>query len=216
MYFSRHYLVCWCYIVKWQNWISNRKEHYPHFTTQNNSFSTKDYWFVFMKQGSRFYSPEQVVYSQYHTYTVLCTLCRCNNWFWRKYWLFPPQKRAVCLQRTGCTDRLISAKTPVIDRYSWQKLWKATLIQIFLYFVVVQKPVRMFSFTWIVSTLLLIYFRSKKKSLFFKVYIDHAAGFKVFKTPLHWTATVTGHLDFQNIVWSIVLLFCFVFLVQKN
>lgn len=42
MYFSRHYLLCLCYIVKWQIWISNRKEHYPHLMTQNNTFSTKD------------------------------------------------------------------------------------------------------------------------------------------------------------------------------
>lgn len=44
---------------------------------------------------------------------------------------------------------------------------------------------------------------------FLKVYIAHAAEFKGFKIPLHWTATVTGCLDFQNIVSLIVLLLFF-------
>lgn len=44
---------------------------------------------------------------------------------------------------------------------------------------------------------------------FLKVYIAHAAEFKGFKIPLHWTATVTGCLDFQNIVRLIVLLLFF-------
>lgn len=131
----------------------------PYDTEQHFFYKRQLICFDETEQGSRFYSPKQVVHSKCRTQIVLCTLCRCNNWFWRKHRLFPPQKRTVYLQRTGCTDRLISTKTPVIDIYSWQKLRKATQIQIFFYFVVAQEPMKMFSFTWIVSALLFIYFR---------------------------------------------------------